>query len=164
MSDEELGPVLDRFVAEALQLRMVSDLPVTAGTAAEAIAFLGTVRARLDRIEEMLSRVLRLRARAQRAHTVATAAADDAFDTAITRQRAAPVQSGGEFSSARERAALANLAVMDLLHAARRTALTAHMCDEAVDLIRLAYRGLDGLRTDTATLLRSLAFESHLER
>lgn len=161
---EEIGGVLDTYVREAQQLRAVVDLPVVGTTAAEVLVFLAEVRSRLDRIEELLMRSIRLRAKAMRTHAIAQAAFDDAFDASITQIRRAPSSPGREFLSARERTAEANLAVIDLRGTARGAQSIVAHCDEAVDCIRLAYRGMDGLRQDAHAVLRAFTFESHLER
>jgi len=156
--------LLTGHVRETLDLRLGAELPHPQATPSEVLAGLQDIRRRIDRVEELLSQVMRARARAQRAATLAQAEADDAWDEAIRRVRSAPLQAGGEYSSARERHAEANLAILDRRHAARRAAELAHQCDEATDVIRLAHRGLDGVRQDCLAILRALAFESHLER
>jgi len=164
VADADLPQVLDLYIA---QVRALRDLPVLPGPGhapADVLEHLHEIRSRLDRVEELLSNTLRLRAAAQRNAVIASGEVDDAWDLAIRRLRAAPVQSGGEFTSARERHAEANLAVLDARHAARRAVQTAHRCEEAAEVIRLAHRGLDGARADILTVLRTLAFESHLER
>ncbi len=160
----DLPTVLGSYVTEALQLRLGVDTSRSGVAPALTLEHLQDVRRRLDRVEELLTRGIRVRARAQRAAAAAQAAVDDAWDAAIRKVRAAPVQAGGEYSSARERHAEANLAVLDLRHAARRAHETAHHCEEAVEVIRVAHRGLDGVRGDALAVLRTLAFESHLER
>lgn len=150
-------------VSEALNLRQVEPPPVLAGPA-ELSAYLVDARGRLDRVEEHLSLALRIRATVQRSLANATATADDAWDVAITTRRSAPLVRGDEYSSARERYAEANLATLDARKAVRRLTDLASRCDEAVDVLRLCHRGLDGVRHDALTMFRALAFESHLER
>ncbi len=164
MTQTDIPTTLGGYVREALALRLAPDLPGVAATSVEVLAGLQHVRRCLDRVEELLGMTLRVRARAQRAAVVAQATADDAWDNAIGRVRSAPVKAGGEFTSARERHAEANLVILDLRHAARHAVELAHHCDEAVEIIRLAHRGLDGVRQDHLAILRALAFESHLER
>ncbi len=156
--------VVTGYLAEARTLREVGPLPGVAASPVDVVGFLVDVRARQDRVEELLVQAIRLRAAAQRAAAQLSAQADDAWDTAVRRVRSAPVQSGGEYSSARERHAEANLAILDQRHAARTATDIAHRCDEIADLIRLTHRGLDTTRADAHALLRTLAFESHLER
>lgn len=159
----DLVQVLTGYVREVLDLRMGAELPATVAPA-DALASLQDIRRRIDRAEELHSRAIRVRARAHRAAHAADAEADDAWDQAIKRVRGQPVTPGGEYASARERHAAANLDIIDLRHTARRARETAHHCDEALDVIRLAHRGLDGVRQDALAVLRTYAFESHLER
>lgn len=155
---------LDGYIREAIRLRMLAEVPPVTPDPAELQRHLLDARGRQDRVEELLRVALRVRARAQRASHAASAEAKEAFDAAIHRQRSTPVQTGGEFISAREREAEANLATIDLHRAARRAAELTHVCDEAVEVIRSTYWGLSGVREDIRELLRSTAFESHLER
>lgn len=159
----DLGVFLDNTVTEAIGLRVGADLAGTLDPA-DLAATLRDVRARQDRVEELLRTTLRLRARAHRRAQLAQHGLDDAFDQALHNHRAAPVARGGEFTSAHERDAEANLATIDLRFAARTANTLAHRCDETVDVLRLTHRGLDGVRQDIHALLRAAAFESHLER
>lgn len=100
---------------------------------------------------------------------MATQTAEDAWDRAsqLVREQARNIpvtRRSDEFLTGKERAADTNLAVLDQRIAARQAADLAHTCDEAVDVLRLSHRGLDGVRQDLLTILRTLAFESHLER
>lgn len=159
---------LDQFVStminEVLTLRTTVQWPSLEAGPSELLHFLLDIRKRQDRVEEIFSSVVRLRSRAQRVSSIADAVVEDAWDKAAVKRRGAGVQRGDEFSSARERHAEANLDVLDLRHAARQAAQQAQLADEAVDVIRLAHRGLDGVRQDVLTVLRALQFETHLER
>ncbi len=159
----DIGPFLDDAVTEAIKLRADAGLAGTLDPV-ELSATLRDVRGRQDRIEELLRNTMRLRARIQRAAQLKQHALDDATDTALHERRGAAVTPGGEFSSARERTAEANLVTIDLRFAARDAQQLAHRCDEAVEVLRLTHRGLDGVRQDVHALLRATAFESHLER
>lgn len=163
MSDE-LRNALTTMVAEALDLRFGGKIPAAGASLAEIEDALLDIRRRLDRIEELLGRAIRAKARAARAAALATHTADDAWDKAIHGQRTAPVMRGGEYSSAKERHAEANLATMTERIAARNAADLVAVCDEAAEVLRLAWRGMDGARQDLLALMRSTAFESHLER
>ena len=161
----EVGAALEALIVEALELRFAGKLPVAPAAPTTVLDALIDTRARLDRIEELLGRCLRLRAVAAQTHAMAVATADDAWDVVIHRLRTAPVSAGAnEYSTKGERHAEANLATLDLRHAVRTAAERLHHCDKAVDVIRLAHRGLDGVRSDLHTWLRSAAFESHLDR
>jgi hypothetical protein len=173
MADAQRGPVttstlsgvLDDMMAEARTLRSgLEAMPGTAAAPHEMHDYLLDVRRRLDRIEQLVAIITRIRGNARRFCATAAAHAEEAWDEAITRIRSAPVRRGDEFSSARERAAEANLATITERRAAQDAADAAAWCDETYDHLRLLYRGLDGVRHDTLQLLRLLQFESHLER
>ena len=156
--------VVASHVAEARMLREVGPLPGVTAAPVDMVTYLQDVRARQDRVEQLLSQAIQVRSAARRAAAALAAVADDAWDEAIKRTRARPVQPGGEYTSARERHADANLTIIDQRHAARAAADTADRCDELTELIRMIHRGLDTTRTDLHALLRTLTFESHLER
>lgn len=143
---------------------MGAAMPDLAAGLVIAMATVVDVRKRLDRVEAILARTIRIRGMAKRNLAMAQATADDAFDRVIDANRSAVTSRGNEYSSARERAAEANLATLDLIHRARHAAASASICDDAVEVVRLSWRGLDGLRQDLQTIMRSMAFESNLER
>jgi len=156
--------VLQGYIRDALELRLCTDLPTVASAPVDIQTYLLDVRRRQDRVEELLRLSLRIKSRARRAADAANAAVEDAWDQAAVAARQSPVQRGNEFFSARERAAVANLEVLDLRREARRAAELAHICDEAAEVIRSAYWGLSGVREDVRELLRTHLLESHLER
>lgn len=160
----DLVTMLEAQRREAVKLRFeVTPLPITA-TVPQVLASLLDVRQRLDRVEELLGQAVRVRAAVHRQRALDQAAADDDWDTAVTAARAAPVTRGDEYSSARERAAAANLSTMSARRTARRSVELAQRCDEAVDLIRLSHRGLGDIRQDHLAILRALQFETTLDR
>lgn len=162
-STVDIEGLLTSYVTDALVLRMTMPLPADLGVT-DVLAALHELRRRLDRTEELLSRAIRVRASLVRSATIATVAADDAWDQALLAHRNAPVQAGGEYSSAKERYAYANLDILDLRRTARAATALASRGDETVEVVRLCHRGLDGARNDLLATLRALAFESHLDR
>lgn len=128
----------------------------------ELLECLLDVRTRLDRLEELLGNALRLRGEVHRRHTAVRVQVDDAWDEAAVRQRASTVRD--EYSSAKERTAATNLEVLDLRRAERAADADARACDEAVEQIRLRYRGLSELRQDIHTIVKARQFESTLDR
>lgn len=163
MSDD-LRTAIEGYVREALDLRFAGELPKPGLDGALLTGLLLDVRQRLDRVEELLARALRIRGHARRQADHVSAVAEDALDGAIVRARTAPAIRGDEYSSAKERLAHANLQVLDERRAARAAAELAHHCDEAVDLLRLTQRGLESTRHDHLALLRALQFESTMDR
>lgn len=161
---KDVAAALVAITAEVLQLRFGVKLPVHPASPSAVLDALLDVRGRLDRIEELLTRVLRIAGIAQQNAAVATASVDDAWDRNIHRLRTAPTASGGDYSSARERYAEANLAVLDLRFEARAQTVTARHCETTLSVVRTAHRGLDTVRQDLRTWLDGLRFEAHLDR
>jgi hypothetical protein len=156
----EVRVALDGMVAEALALRYAAEPVKPGSTPALFVDALIDLRQRLDRVEELYGKALRVRGQARRGAEQTEAVAQDAFDTAML----AGQDTREEFSSARERNAEANLAALSERRAARSGALLAGYCDEAVELLRLTYRGLEGARQDILAAMRLFQFESALER
>lgn len=168
MSADDIRTTVEGYIAEALELRVGVEVPAPGSDPKHILESLLAARQRLDRVEELLHRALRIRHRIQRSLTVVRAQHDDARDAALTdarQQRGGPVtRDTDQYSSAQERAAAANLATLELRRFLRQTEEVASYCDEAVDLLRLAHRGLEGVRMDHMTIVRSTQFESTLDR
>lgn len=162
MSFDVLGPVLHDLVEESIKLRMEVKLPGAHATTESMLDTLLEVRVRLDRLEELVGNILRLRAGFRRKYTAVRIEVDDAWDQAAVRQRGASVRD--EYSSAKERSAATNLEVLDLRRAERIADVDARSCDEAVEQIRLRYRGLCDVRLDLLAIVKARQFESTLDR
>jgi hypothetical protein len=162
VSGGDLTGILASLTDEAIRLRMEVTLPGPHAPGDELLACLLDVRVRLDRLEEILGNTLRLRSGAVRRTTALRIQLDDAWDEAAVRQRQSTVRD--EYSSAKERAAATNLEVLDLRRAERTADADARSCDEAVEQIRLRYRGLSDLRQDIHTIVKARQFESTLDR
>ncbi len=160
------GDRMEPLIAEVRNLRTsLPPMPDTHASPADLHDYLLDVRRRMDRVEHIVGLVARIRAALKRRATAAHEEAEDAWDAAITLQRNQPVRRAAEeYSSARERAAEANLAILPIRRAARDAATDLAYADEAHDLVRLVHRGLDGVRHDTLTVLRLVQFESSMER
>lgn len=155
---------LDVYVNEALDLRFGYELPDVHGSPKETLDALHEIRARLDRVEYLYGRVMRIRARTKRYADACRASADEAWDSELQSARSRADRRGDEFVSAKERYAVANLATLDAQREARSAAALASVADEAHDLMRLTYRGLTDLRQELLAVLRGYQLESNLER
>lgn len=154
------------WVKEALDLRFAQrggESLVPDQGSSPVLNGLLSVRARLDRLEELLASATRARGRAARATAIAKAVSDDAWDSQsqVELQR---TQRHGEFVAPRERYANSNLETLNQKRDFRAAERLQHCADEAYEVIRLVYRGLDGVRQDHLAVIRALSFESHLER
>lgn len=159
---------LDQATEEALRLRFGIEFPGFDADPAAVLAAVQDVRRRLDRVEELLAITLRIKAAADHDRNIWQHKTDDEWDQALVNAR--DVRKGvvfrerDEFSSAKERAAEANLATFSLRRKARDAAEIANQCAATADILRLTQRGLDGIRHDLLATLRTLAFESTLDR
>lgn len=160
----DIKAVCDGIIEEALDLRFGAKIPVHPAAPSTILETLLDVRARLDRVDELLAKALRMHSAVQEALTVATAEYDDAWDQEITRLKNSPVRQGSEYTTAKERHAEANLATLNLRFKVRSTERVARHCQSAVDLVRLTNRGLESVRQDLRTWLDGLRYESHLDR
>lgn len=162
VSSGRVRELLDEYSREAVQLRMGAELPRHDSAPSDVLHCLLDVRQRLDRVEELLATSLRLRGVATRQLTACRIIADDAWDEAAVAARQSGVRD--EYSSAKERTAVANLEVIDLRRAERKADEIARVCTETVEFLRLRYNGLAGVRQDLLAWLRSVQFESTLDR
>jgi hypothetical protein len=157
----DVRATLTTYLDEVLSLRFGYQPPKPGQPLSTHLDTLLDVRQRLDRIEELLVRAVQVRGVARRKAEHATAVADDAFDKAIHNAR---LGAAGEFTSAKERTAEANLDSLDTRREARSANLLAEYCDQHVELLKLTHRGLDSARHDLLTTMRVFHVESALER
>lgn len=122
-----------------------------------------SVRGRLDRVEELLSMATRARGRVGRAVAVAKAVNDDRWDVEVRAEGARPMRQG-EFVAPREKYANANLETLNEKRDFRAAERLYSFADEAYEVIRTVYRGLDNVRQDHLAVIRHLSWESNLER
>lgn len=153
------------FMEESYRLRFGTAVSPNPGEGMpELLAKLLDVRRSMDRVEELLFKSLRIRARISRINTSIQADVEDKWDQAVKNTRSNSVIRGSDMVGPRERYADANLSTLVERREARRVAALASTADEAVDVIRLSLRGLDSMRQDLSTAFRAMSFESNLER
>lgn len=164
IDSQRVEQLLQDYLVEVLDLRFTHTIPAAGAAQEDIMRSLIDARQRLDRVEELLVRTLRIRARAHRSATAARASADDEWSRAVRNVATSSVRQGPEFQGPRERYAEADLATLEQRRHARQAEALAGQCDETYDAIRTMYRGLDGLRQDHVTMLRSQQFATHLEQ
>ncbi len=162
MSDESVQLALAGYIDEATDLRFASEFPAAQASPQQFMEFLVDVRQRLDRLEELLLATARIRAAAQRKKAVANALASEAWDRASQKLRSGRRQD--DYLGAKERYADCNLESFTEQRAARAADALFALADEAYDYLKTAHRGLDGVRHDVISIVRSFSFESNLER
>jgi len=162
-----LADELEVLVTEAVELRFgARSFPEDVQIHPDLVQLiLLDARKRLDRMEELLVTAIRVRGRARGAASARQNEVDDEWARAIDRSRKdARRTSGNDYSGAKERYAEADLAVLELRIKQRQAQAFADQAQVAYDVVRVCHRGLDTLRGDCVAYLRSLQFESSLER
>ncbi len=161
---QQLDTKLTDLVKEALELRFQSSLPSATATPQAVVDSLLDCRIRADRLEGIYIQVVQIRARAARMAAAAKAEADDAWATSIMDMKSRASRNRDQFEGPRERYAEADLASMDFKRKARKAEEVLGLADESSDVIRTAYRGLNEVIQDHRTWLRSLQFQTTLEK
>jgi hypothetical protein len=160
----EVGSSLEKIRDEVLSLRFAGSLPPAAAAPSEVLENLVEARTRLDRTEELLYRVLRMQSHLAAERVKAEAAAEEAWDASVVRQRQGSVRRSDEFVAPKEKYAEANLATIDLRRVVRLAAEQETQVSDLLVVVNKAHRGLDGLRQDLTTMLRAVQFENTMSR
>lgn len=119
------------------------------------------VRARSDRVDELLAKTTQAKGRAKRALDHAQFTAEVAYDSAAQNLQASR---RAEFTSARERHADAALMSLEQRRLAHHGARLVSVTLEAYDVVKQVHWQLDAIRKDLRASLHALQFESSLER
>lgn len=120
------------------------------------------LRGLADRMETIQAQAIHGAGHARRSSRQAEDAHKDAYDAESARQRRTGVQA--DYISTRERDADVSLAVFDQRRAARQAWLLSDEVADAVKIIRSASDWLNEARHDLREQLRSVSWDSHLER
>jgi len=156
---EAIATLVRPWLAEVAELRRV-EVPDASAQPPAVYQALLAARGALDRVEVLLAQAMALRSGAEARARELTEMADDELDTRIN----ARAMRAREFESARERFAAASLDVLEKRTQARSAQKLADAAASAEARIRLAYRGLESLRSDLQTALRHVSWESSLDR
>ncbi len=117
-------------------------------------------RAVLDRVEEIVVTLTRLKGRTHSAYVTARHALKEAEDAAYTKRSVG----FGEYVTGRERDAWASTqTVTERLEFKRLERLDSEV-GAALEACKIIFRGIDGVRRDADTRLRFMTFERQLER
>lgn len=155
---------LKAVVDEALALRFTFEASLDHSSPQTLIDSLLACRARLDRLEELLTIATRAKGRATRAAQEARRVADEAWDTHSVSARSGPVTRRHDYVGAKENYADNNVATISEQRNARIAERLADYTQECYQVIRTVYHGLDNFRADHLAIIRAMSFESHLER
>lgn len=153
---------LEVLRSEATELRFGVSLPARVATPQEVLDRLHEVRANYDRVEELMQTAYRIKERLARDAAFHAAVHEDAWDTEMNRYNRSPVRRG-EFEAPKERYSEVNLTTLEQKRAARQAQRTLSHATEVWNSIKTSYRGLDTLRSDVLTMLRTAQVLSTLE-
>lgn len=126
---------------------------------------LTNVRARLDRVEELRIKAVRAKASVKKAHQKVKDELQDAWDSHVTNTSAVrrPVLTQ-EYVTGKEKFAEANLATFEQRKAERKSGELLSFAEETLEVIHIIHRGLNDIRQDLLSQVRSIQIESQLER
>lgn len=161
---EELKSKLEHLVDEALALRISAHLPEMGADVHTVVDSLLDTRHKADRLEGLHIQALQVKAKISRIAASAKAEADDAWASAISDMRSAAVRNRDTYEGPRERYAEADLASIAQKRKARKAEELLSLAEEADSIIRIAFKGLNEVIQDHRTWLRSLQFQSYLEK
>lgn len=162
----EIEDKLRALVTEGLSLRFDPEkaLTFTIASPKTVLESLIALRGRLDRLEELVAIASRAKGRATRAAAEAARVARERWDAASVQARSGAARRREDFTGAKEHYADYNLATLNEQRGAFQAERLADFASETLEVLKLIHRGLDNYRADHLAIIRSLSFESHLER
>lgn len=134
---------LETFTEQAIDLRISFEVPVFTAEAVELHRALVEVQETLSKLEILLSKAIRGKAALDRQKNHLDMVFQEAWDKALLKKTF-----GGDFVTGKEKAAEANLATLNEARTLRMLQEDCSFANEAVDIIRLHYYGLDKVRQD----------------
>jgi hypothetical protein len=149
--------------AAALRSRVSAAFPAHGAPVPAYIEALHFTRAVQDRVEELLGLSGQVCSWARRWHVSAADAEADAYDQAVAALRRTG-RHAGEYSSARERQADVGPRIATERQRTRAAKALLDDLEAARERIRTAHAGINGTRQDLGTLLRSVQWESSIDR
>ncbi len=140
-------------IEEALSLRKTEEIDFSLSE--ETLAALRKdIRRKIDRLEELLNNCVRVRASYKRMVDREQAALDEAWDRAV-RDSKPKVAFGSDMIAPRERYADANLKTLEQHRKLLSTKELLSHVQETEEIVRNCYKGLDGLRLELASVIKS---------
>ncbi len=143
---QELQEKLTKYLEEAIATRFEFVNPEFGDEPVKLHHSLVDVQNSLTRLEGYLSKSIRAKSMLDRKLSSVRMKYQESWDTAIVKTLNRPTLS--EYSTGKERAAEANLATFTQAIALRQLEEVKSFADEAVEVIRLHYYGLDKVRQD----------------
>lgn len=146
MSNQELQDKLESYIEQTLETRFEFEYPDFSAGPVELHSALVSIENGLSTIEKYLSNSIRAKALLDRRETHAKMVWQEAWDRAISAVNKKP--SFGDYATGKEKVAEANLATLEEARVLRQVQEVHSFANEAVEVIRLHYYGLDKVRQD----------------
>jgi hypothetical protein len=143
---EELRSKLETLVEQAIETRFEFGSVEFGAGPVELHSALVNVQDLLTQVEQYLSKAIRAKAGLDRKVAHVRMVWQEAYDKALTAPK--KVSFGDSFVSGKEKSAEANLATFNEARTLRNLEEDASFANEAVEVIRLHYYGLDKARQD----------------
>lgn len=143
---DKLQGELEKYMEAAIDLRFQFQVPNFSSGPVELNSSLVQVQEVLTSLERILSDSVRAKAALDRKTSHAKMVWQEAWDTAMSAEGKKP--KFGDFTTGKEKSAEANLAAFNEARILRRLEETQSFANEAVDIARLHYYGLDKVRQD----------------
>lgn len=144
--NEQLETTLSALIEKAVDIRFSFQLPAFDASVVKLNSLSLEAVEKLSILEQLLSQAIRAKAKMDRKISLLKLNYQVAWDKAISGAGKRP--SFGDYATGKEKAADANLATFDLQRSLVMEEQTQAFANEAVDIIRLHYYGLDKLRQD----------------
>jgi hypothetical protein len=161
---DELTSGIADLLDEVLQLRLEVSLPSSQAIPQIVLDSLLDARAKSDRVEEISIKILRRRSKVLRYVAVLKASVDDKWSTAIVDMKKSSARNRDQYEGPRERYAEADLAVLDSRRKLRQAEEVLALLDEASDVIKVAFRGINDILQDHRTWLRTFQIQPYNDK
>jgi hypothetical protein len=153
LTTPQLHTDLTTFIEEAIVIRFETEVPSHDAVLPEIHSVMIQAQINLSKLEALLSKAIRAKSVLDRKIAHLKMVYQEAWDKAIVKVNRRPTL--GDFATGKEKAAEANLATLDTARVLRAAEESQSFANEAVDIIRLHYYGLDKLRQDLRKRLDS---------
>lgn len=153
----ELQNRMTQTINEVIATRFEFIIPTFDASVARIYGATLDLTDRLTKLESLLSQAIRAKAALDRKVILARLEYQSKWDEAISGKNKRPTFN--DFSSGKEKAAEANLATFDLQKGLNAVEQDLSFANEAVEIARLHYYGLDKVRQDIQKRLASLQNE-----
>lgn len=159
-TDEQIRTFCNDSITEVLELRF-TELKVGPHSAPGQVQEEEwEVRARLERVDELLLQAYRLKESLKRASAKAKAIYDDAWDTESDRVNNSITGRMGDYTSAKEKAAQINLKLISKKREQRSADERLSFATEAYYFIKEVHDGLQSTKQDLQSVIRTFQIES----